>query len=429
MNTKLTVAVFVMALVLIVSQTMLCEAAPIGTAFTYQGYVYDANYPANNFYDFKFKLYDALTGGSQVGIDFDAPDVDVVDGAFTVGLDFGSSVFTGDARWLEIAIRPGDSVDRYTTLSPRQEITPTPYALYAQIAGNVGNDNDWMVSGNNMYSLPSGNVGIGTTLPTYKLDVLGDIRAAGSIYGTVENADMIDNYHYSTTWPTTLANIQNACSNNYHNIGGSDDDIPDNDSEVPDNITINNGILYAPSGGGNIGIGTTSPQSSVRLEVRGTGTGNAAIGGYSSGSDSIGIIGVGNSGGFAAIYGSVNGSDYAGYFAGNVYVTGNVSASSFTDRTPYPKDLSTAYQAVMSMDRLPNNRFDEYNKEMQLDHSKLSDFIRTEDGSRDLSATVSCLNEVVKDLIRQNQELGRQNIELNKRLSTFEQKLMERMLK
>ena len=34
MNTKLTVAVFVMALGLIVSQTMLCEAAPIGTAFT-----------------------------------------------------------------------------------------------------------------------------------------------------------------------------------------------------------------------------------------------------------------------------------------------------------------------------------------------------------------------------------------------------------
>ena len=34
-------------------------------------------------------------------------------------------------------------------------------------------DNDWAVNGNNMYSLPSGNVGIGTTTPSQKLDVNG----------------------------------------------------------------------------------------------------------------------------------------------------------------------------------------------------------------------------------------------------------------
>ena len=183
MKTKITVAISVLALGLIVSLTKLCEATPIGTAFTYQGYVYDANYPANNFYDFQFKLCDALVGGSQVGSDFDAPDVDVVDGAFTVGLDFGSSVFAGDARWLEIAIRPGDSEDRYTTLSPRQEITPTPYALYAQIAGNAGNDNDWMVSGNDLYTIPSGNVGIGTTTPGAKLEVNGPVKITDGTQG------------------------------------------------------------------------------------------------------------------------------------------------------------------------------------------------------------------------------------------------------
>jgi len=48
---------------------------------------------------------------------------------------------------------------------------------------------------------------------------------------------------------------------------GEDDDQPDNDSEVPNDISINNGRLYAPSGPGNVGINTTSP--GVELDVNG----------------------------------------------------------------------------------------------------------------------------------------------------------------
>jgi hypothetical protein len=62
------------------------------------------------------------------------------------------------------------------------------------------------------------------------------------------------------------------------------------------------------------------------------------------------------------------------------------------------------------MERLPEGQYDEMSKEAQLDHSMLSDFIRSKDGNRDLSATVSCHNEVLKDLTRKQQELGKAHI-------------------
>jgi len=42
-----------------------------------------------------------------------------------VTLDFGSGVFTGNARWLEIAVRT-NGASGFVTLTPRQPLTPTP---------------------------------------------------------------------------------------------------------------------------------------------------------------------------------------------------------------------------------------------------------------------------------------------------------------
>jgi len=103
---------------------------PIGAAFTYQGRLSDGGTAADGSYDFEFSLYDALTDGSQVGSTVAAADVTVTDGLFTVELDFGA-VFDGTALYLEIAVRAGDSEAEYTTLTPRQSLTATPYALYS----------------------------------------------------------------------------------------------------------------------------------------------------------------------------------------------------------------------------------------------------------------------------------------------------------
>jgi len=115
-------------------------AAPMGTVFTYQGRLNDGNQPANGSYDFSFILYDAPTNGVAMGNAVYLSDIPVTNGLFTVSLnesnEFGSSAFNGSARWLEIYTRTnsGQFADNFVLLSPRQPLTPTPYALFSQSA-------------------------------------------------------------------------------------------------------------------------------------------------------------------------------------------------------------------------------------------------------------------------------------------------------
>lgn len=157
METK-TLATWVLALGLLLWLAGFASAAPMGTAFTYQGRLIDANKPADGLYDFQFKLYDASVAGAQKGSTIVVSEVDVIDGCFTLGLDFGRTVFDGNDRWLEIGIRAGELNDPngYTALSPRQEVTPTPYALYAASGPGVsvplhlsGSSADPIIKGSN----------------------------------------------------------------------------------------------------------------------------------------------------------------------------------------------------------------------------------------------------------------------------------------
>src|SRR5262245_7806587 len=105
---------------------------PQGTSFTYQGHLTDGGSPANGAYDLRLTLYDAAgAGGVTVGPVLVKEDVAVAQGLFTVLLDFGAA-FAGSARWLEVAVRPGASAGAFTVLSPRQELTPAPSALFSQ---------------------------------------------------------------------------------------------------------------------------------------------------------------------------------------------------------------------------------------------------------------------------------------------------------
>ena len=129
-------SVFLVALMLSSVASASSLRAATGTGFTYQGKLSDGGAPASGSYDFEFKLFDALSGGTQKG-SVTLGDVAVSSGLFTVQLDFGD-VFDGAALYLEIRVRPGASTGAYTTLSPRQALSATPYASYASKAPWTG---------------------------------------------------------------------------------------------------------------------------------------------------------------------------------------------------------------------------------------------------------------------------------------------------
>jgi hypothetical protein len=113
------------------------NAAPMGTAFTYSGKLAQGGQAATGLYDMAFRLHSALSGGSAASAELEIGAIPVTNGLFMATLDFGSAPFDGSARHLEIRVRPSGVAGVYTTLAPRQPLTPAPYALHAPSAGTA----------------------------------------------------------------------------------------------------------------------------------------------------------------------------------------------------------------------------------------------------------------------------------------------------
>jgi N-acetylneuraminic acid mutarotase len=106
------------------------RSAPLGSAFTYHGVLALAGNAANGTFNFEFRLYDAPVSGNITGPVVVANSLGVTNGLFTVDLDFGAAAFDGNARWLEIRVQ-GAGDPGFTTLAPRTQVRPSPYALLA----------------------------------------------------------------------------------------------------------------------------------------------------------------------------------------------------------------------------------------------------------------------------------------------------------
>ena len=106
------------------------------TAFTYQGSLANGGLPANGSYDLTFSLFDTNNTGAAIAGPVTNSATTVSNGLFTTTIDFGAGVFNGSNYWLEIAVRT-NGASSFTTLAPRQQVTPTPYAIYSANAGSA----------------------------------------------------------------------------------------------------------------------------------------------------------------------------------------------------------------------------------------------------------------------------------------------------
>ncbi|MFK7884675.1 MAG: hypothetical protein AB8F26_10890, partial [Phycisphaerales bacterium] len=99
--------------------------AQFDSSFTYQGSLQESGSPANGSFDFTFTLWNAATGGTQFGGPVVINGKTVTAGLFDVELDFGATALGTGGRWLEISV--GGS-----TLSPRTQITSSPYSVHTR---------------------------------------------------------------------------------------------------------------------------------------------------------------------------------------------------------------------------------------------------------------------------------------------------------
>ncbi len=233
--------------------------APLGSGFTYQGQLKQDGFVLNGLVDIAFSLHPAAVTPDQIGSDVRIDAVEVVGGAFNVEVDFGADAFAGAARFLEVRVRtPHDPSDAhpFVTLTPRQVISPTPYATHASNAASAhvadlaiaAQTADVALVAQRPFRevgtdavFEGGNVGIGTATPNSKLDVAGDGRFEGSIL--FDTISMIEVAHVNNTG-IVIDPLANTVS-----------------------LEADNSAVLTADASGRVGVGITTPATD--LHVRG----------------------------------------------------------------------------------------------------------------------------------------------------------------
>ncbi|OAI44207.1 hypothetical protein AYO38_09995 [bacterium SCGC AG-212-C10] len=260
-------------------------SAALGSAITYQGRLVQDGEDVSGTRDFEFELFDAPAGGASLGT-ISRPNLAVIGGIFSTELSFPGTPFAGDARWLEVRVKPAGS-GSFETLG-RQQLTATPYAFYAKATNWVGVANK--------------PAGFADNIDNDLLATLTDCqfgqapRYTGGSFACGPDSNTHD--HFGQTW-----------------VGAAPDGL-----KVIDTGASANAIAGYGTGGNSIGVfgdglrtGVWGSSSNVgvfgisqNVGVLGNGSGSGpAVQGYNFGTDPAASIGVWGEtdNGLAAVYG------------------------------------------------------------------------------------------------------------------------------
>jgi len=306
MNRQLvmTLTLFVCFLI----STQIQSATPLGTGFTYQGRYDQDGIPGTGPLFLRFSLWDAEMDGAQLGASQRIHNVPVTDGVFSVTLnasgEFGADAFNGDARWLQIEECPGGSCESPDPFSPRQPLSAAPYAQNALsapwsglsdipsgFADGIDNSGDslWGSNGANVF-YNGGNVGIGTSNPTSALEIAAQDGLAITGYQP-----------YLTLRDTNAGGARGIIAGGNGDFGFYTNDTI---AGLPLVIFRNNT--------NNVGIGTSSPNPSTRLNVLTNANANQAVRGDAPNGN--GVVGTNAREGYAATAGINSGNQGVGIY-------------------------------------------------------------------------------------------------------------------
>ena len=331
-------ALIAAALLLSTINYQLSTAHAQGTAFTYQGRLNSGGSPAGGTYNLTFSLFNTNTSGVSIAGPVTNNAVSVTNGLFTVLVDFGPAVFTGATNWLEIAVETNGATP-FTTLVPRQQITPTPYAILAGTASglsgtllasqltSIGNTNG-AVYGNFFVGSAGNSAMAGSYNTAYGYEALstnmfGSANTADGFYALLSNtsgsdntANGVDALYANTSGSDNTANGVNALA---LNTSGSD------------NIALGYQAGYNIStGSSNIDIGNQGFSTDTNIIRIGSGQSQTFIAGVINGNGAglTNLSGVQIPAG--VLTNNQTGVTLSGTFSGNGCGLTNLSAANLT---------------------------------------------------------------------------------------------------